>query len=313
MRDFCTFIYQLKLYFMKKLFQFMALAITCLALAACGNDPEKEDASIALDVQIQNYVEAAVTITPTDLTTPYYFSYFETEELEGLTADNMADTLTAWLQDEIEFYNLFVEEPYTISDFVISGKQSTTLKSLAQSAEYTFVAFYIDTVNVKPIGKAITAVAKTESLPKSDNKITLAYNAETGELDITTTNNDPYYVMVISEEYYNTYVDYGYDDPGILVDDIEYQAEASGYEPEDYLFQGSMSYDFNADYGGLEAGTYYALAGCYRSGFIVSDIAKIKFDFAGSDEPVAVGVAKVKSHKVATKTLKGAKIINFKK
>ena len=297
---------------MKHLFKFMAFAIMGLALIACQeNDPKKNESKIAIDVQISDYVKANVTVTPENLETPYYFSYFEKDYLvkEGLTQlenSAMADTLFSWLLEEIEYYNdlgavLGDEEDYSLADFLISGKQSATL-TLDQSTDYMFVAFYVDTVNNNALSGFVKTEASTEALPKSNNKITLAYNKETGLLDITTTNNDPYYVMIIDEDYYGLYQDYGYNDAEILADDIAYQVEYwdGEFTAEDFLFEGDMSYDFNYDYGGLDSGTYYALAGAYSMGYIVGDVAKIQFEFDGGEGLEAP--AKMKRADIAPKS-----------
>ena len=301
----------------------MAFAIMGLALIACQeNDPKKNESKIAIDVQISDYVKANVTVTPENLETPYYFSYFEKDYLvkEGLTQlenSAMADTLFSWLLEEIEYYNdlgsvLGDEEDYSLADFLISGKQSAVL-TLEPSTDYIFVAFYVDTLNNNALSGISTAEASSEALPRSNNKITLAYNNETGLLDITTTNNDPYYVMVIDEDYYDLYVEYGYSDAEILEDDITYQIEYwdGEFTAEDFLFSGTKKgddgYDFNYDYGGLDSGTYYALAGAYLGGYIIGDVAKIKFEFEGDDASYAP--ARIKRAGVAPKSHKNIHFI----
>lgn len=272
---------------MKKVLYVMALVAAVVLTSCGGNKPEEKKKAIQIAVEVANGVEAKITFTPDSLDKTYYAGVFEKAEFNGAT-DNavIADSVIAWIKADLDYYaqysQLFGEVSF--ADYLVKGVQ-TINDNMNEETEYYVVAFYANEAAVAVIGDVYVETFTTGKVPQSENKISLAYDETQKVLNITTTNADPYYVLVLDEEYYNEYVAEGYSDKDILAEDLEYQvmwANMYGYDvtAEDFLFSGSQAYDFFEDYGGeLESGEYYGMAGGYRSGSINTDVAKIKFTF----------------------------------
>lgn len=169
-----------------------------------SSTPIVDDTPQSFDIVISELtpVSATVNITPANKTQTYYFSIMPAAELSGYNGvEEIAETYRMAFDEMIAYYEQTVGSILTYRSFLYDGPAIFSYGDLTPNTEYVVVAFGFDAETALPTTELFTQPFTTEDAVMSDNELTMSYTD--GVINITTTNNDPYFfIFELEEEYY---------------------------------------------------------------------------------------------------------------
>lgn len=237
---------------------------------------------------------ADVTITPTDNNVTYYWTVWSAEVYDdvvnGAYAQYGINSAEDYLAYELSYYlSQYAAYGYTIDDFVSVGVDTYSFTKFDPETDYVVVAAQVD-ASGNVIGEVLVENFTTEAAAESENVITITYDDATGTLNITTTNNDPYFFYIETlagyDEYQSSYLPEAV--AAELQDWIETIESIGAYYDvylEDYVFSGDQSFSLE-DFGIEEDGDYIAMAVPY-AGMINGEATSCIFNYVAPEVEIS--------------------------
>lgn len=233
---------------------------------------------------------ATVTVTPADANT-YYWDIMPAEDFDGLQSGEYAPTyadvaayFSAYIPYQAEQYAMF---GYTIADFLSSGVDTYDYEGLTPNTTYVAFAMLANATTGACQAPFVTERFTTPNVAASNNTITMAYNAANNSINITTTNNDPYFFIFETQEEYDMYQrDFS---QASLADEVgEWITTANQFSMTSYfIYNGNQTINVNDFWTtylsdeDLETGNYVAFAAPY-AGAINGNIAYTQFQYTAA-------------------------------
>lgn len=221
-----------------------------------------ENENFAIQISDITAMSADVAITPVDKMAAYMYGYVDAASYAAASEAELADEMKSQLDYIIMIYSIFGEE-MTYADFASVGDYSETLTDLESNTEYVVFAYLLDLESGLALSAFDTAHFTTQSMEMSDNIISMSY--ANGVLQISTTNDDPYFFIFESKADYEYYQS-DYSEASIKAEIKDWISTADEYGVLGYLvFSGDTALNVNDFslfiYGeDLESDDYIALA-----------------------------------------------------
>lgn len=117
---------------MRKLFYLFLAAVT-MTLAACGdgNEPDNGGKRFAVTVSGNNMDDFQITLTPKDLNMPYWYIFYNPDEVKNITSASLEKDLLSW--------DLKYPEDY------YKGENSVQLQNwMSPNTEYVIIVYPVD-------------------------------------------------------------------------------------------------------------------------------------------------------------------------
>lgn len=152
---------------MKKFFNFAMIALVCVGLASCGEEPAAyiQEGPIKLAISNVEATVADLTCTPDDEAAPYFVTWMTKEEFDEFdTYEDMTAAFQEQLDLMIWFYGYFYGETYTYADFAVAGTMTNPMESLTPNTDYVVVAYYMDLTTGEAISTVSAMAFKTPEL-----------------------------------------------------------------------------------------------------------------------------------------------------
>ena len=299
---------------MKKIFYFVAaLAVLAVGFTGCKKDKEKEpepevtNPKLVITVDSITATSAFVAVVPEVDTLPYYFTYYEASDLEGLTDKEIIDQyLIGEMDYAIEYYAENYSYTLTYEDLLSVGEDSYGF-SFDPNTDYVVLAAYIDAEGNVIYGDLFKKAFKTPEVEMVD--LTFTFERTGNDAILVTPSDD-----VNPWDYYATnaeeLAEFDNDTTALVEAVIDYYGS-------DYAAPGAYEFSISEDLVS-EAGDYTLLV-FGNIGALNSAIASYNFSWdgvaAGGDDDVEpLPARKVQAKKTASiKNLKGAeKVKGFK-
>lgn len=248
---------------MKKLFNLLLMG-AMVALVACdpvNPNPTPTPTATTFEITVSDITAstANVSVKPSNDTVYYYTDLLEEDDLqEYASIEAFADSLLDYLPTYVEWYNANYGPYYgeiTIEDMLLKGLDEYTYEELEQSTKHYVFAFQVDLTEMKRVGDITTKEFTTPELKKSENIISFNHNEGDTIINITTTNEDEYFIFYIQKDTLNAY----YNSPEeCFEDEVDYYGEwitlyllSGGFEvntkeyftePDTYVFLAANMY-----------------------------------------------------------------------
>ena len=234
---------------MKKVFNLFLMAGAVVALASCNpgnNNPDNGKGEVTFEVTVSNVkaTTAQIDIKPSADTVAYCFNIVEAEDLKEFESkEAYADTLITYMKAYVDYIIEAGLGEYmgvsSANDILSIGADGYEFSDLDPETGYVALAFCVDTVNFKPVGKVAFKEFTTTAIKKSENVISFVQDADNKALiHINATNNDPYLWMLIEKDTLAYY--YGGDAAECISDYVSYLDEL-GYL-DYFISEGSEEY-----------------------------------------------------------------------
>lgn len=267
-------------------------------------DPVPTDMTFQIEAGDITFNSASITVTPSIATATYYWGVVETEQIAGMTDEDLCAAAKGNIEYYIEMYAMFGYD-MTFEDFLSKGADAYVYEDLKANTAYTVYAFAMGT-----LGTYAGAVAKYNfTTPEIEPKETIAldfhdavihdYRELDGSFQIVAADADTN-LVVFMNPYSDTF--------------------AGSFTLEDLDPDYSGVTDYVADEGyGLAAAEFTGvetIGGATYEGWIIADNAvKYTFSFNAvlvNDEPAEAPARGAKKASSA-KSLKGIKKGNLAK
>lgn len=138
---------------------------------------------------------AHVEVSPANKTVTYFWDVFTEDDVNAAFNGQLAQYGINSIEDLV-LYNY--EDGYEST-----GDDSWDYTTLSPSTTYYILAVQVDVTTGAAVGEASGETFETEEAPASENEISLAFNASESVINTTTTNNDPYFYVLLSQDIYS--------------------------------------------------------------------------------------------------------------
>lgn len=268
---------------MKKLYFLILLALVAVNMAFAQK--------FNCEIELSNLTSTSVDVTfnPADDSTPYLYNILMDEVYVEYGEAGIAQTLKDQMDAEISRYAGF-GMTITYDKFVKRGTAEKSFSGLNPNTQYVIFAYEVDMNTGMNVGDFAITVFTTPSLAQSENVITLSYDEKTRCLNITTTNDDPYFFIYETDaEYSKTYPDRTQTS---LLSELQSWVDAARQWKflDRFVFSGNQTIDVQEFYTqnlsdlGMRTNDYIAMVAPY-SGAINGDVVYLDFHY---DEPAVV-------------------------
>lgn len=139
---------------------------------------------------------AHVEVSPADQTVTYYWDVF-TEQIVYAAANGQLASEGINSIEDLVLYGYEVGNEST-------GDDSWDYTTLSPSTTYLILAVQVDVTTGEAVGEAGGGdTFDTEEAPASENEISLEFDADESVINVTTTNEDQYFYVILSQEMYS--------------------------------------------------------------------------------------------------------------
>ncbi len=276
-----------------------------LLLAIVTNSVFAEKFNCTIEVSNVTMASADVAITPADSDAPYLYNILKADVFGENGEAGVAATLKQQMDEEIKRYAGF-GSTITYNKFVSRGAVEKSFSGLTPDTKYIVYAYEVDMNTGSNASEFAIAEFTTSELTRSENVITMSYDETTRCLNITTTNDDPYFFI------YETTAEYGkyYQDQTqtSLTAEVQSWVDAANqwHFLNRFVLSGNQTIDVQEFYTnnlsdlGMRTNDYIAMVAPYN-GAINGDVVALEFHY---DEPAIVITEEVDLH-ITNPTWKG--------
>lgn len=195
---------------------------------------------------------ASIEVIPASSKYTYYWDVLSAEDYDAFVSGAYAEMGYASVQDYYSDYlpytaQQYADYGYTLADFLSQGSVSYEYTGLDPQTEYVVFAMEADPETGVCQAPFITERFTTKELIMSDLKLELSY--ADNKLNITASNNDPYFFWIESKEDYDYYTDEDYSDAAVKAEIADWIDVVDSYGYTDYAIKtGSESLEPQEDF-----------------------------------------------------------------
>lgn len=235
--------------------------------------PPEKTLGFEITVSEIDFASALINVKPSDEKVSYYWDLLPKEYVDEIKS---IDGLNSYMEELASYAALY---GMTLEDLLVVGEDEYTYPGLSPETEYVVFAAYYDEAKETFVEPVVLKEFKTTALDAvvpSDNVLTLSYSGDS-ILSIKATNNDGYYVEILSAENYEEVIAQE-TEAEYLEEMLVYYTEYDDEYLQYFIFSGDYDYNFWSDYGRkLEAGKYIALAAGISNYQVSTEVFKLEF------------------------------------
>lgn len=269
-----------------------------------------QDANFSISVSGVSATSATVIVTPANAEQTYYFDIQTPELFDAYSEEQIAAAYKSMFDNYI---TAGVISGY--GDVLSVGQDGYIFNNLTPNTEYVALAVGLDATTLAATTAFDTVHFTTAQIESSQNLLTLTI-AGNGIINVTTTNDDPYFFWIETVDEYLEYQE-DYSDAA-LVDEIDVWVETLNYfgiDPSSALLSGNGSAIIETFYDtwygeAPETGKYIALAAPYQ-GAVNGTPVYVIFDYseANSEGEMAIESVVGEDAAKATKVIRNGQLV----